>query len=284
MLGIALKLQGKYDASSKAQQKSIEIIETDPTTNKLDIANKLSDLSASLYLKGALKEALMYGNRALALRKLASFNDKSQEITYAMNVNNLANIYTRIHDYQQAENLYQESLDIKLKYFGEYSQESVLGYNNLGWVNLKQANYEKALNYLTQAIAIAENVNIDKSLSIYQHLLCNLGNTYTKLNQYDLAKVNLLESLTTREKNNSPELHESYHSLAILYSATNDNDLAKSYFIKTLNLKEKLFGKNNYHTKETLTDYAIFLRKTNQNANALSIEKQAQSIKEPFTN
>ncbi len=177
-----------------------------------------------------------------------------------MNINNLANICVQVGDFEQAIKYYDESLEIKNKIFGEFSNESVLAYNNLGWCYLKSNSYEKAIQNLIIALSIATKTNSIKQCTTYKYVLNNLGLTYLKLNDLVKAEEYLFGALKIFKNLNCVDIHECYLNVALFYASTENFKVAEKYFNDALKLKEKLFGSENFNLEEILIEYALFLK------------------------
>ncbi len=279
LLGIALKCQGKYDESRLAFQKAIEICENDPLSIKSTIANKLSDLSANLYICGEINEALKTGKRALALRSLAPLKNEFEESTYAMNLNNLGNICVQLNDFDQAIKYFNESLEIKQKNYGKLSKETVLAYNNLGWCYLKCKSYIEAKQYLETGLNIANDINFITENKTYKYLLNNIGLTYLKLNNLSQAEKYLFDALKLFKNQKATEIHECYMNLALFYVAKENFKEARKYFSLALKLKEKLFGSENFNLREILSEYALFLKNQGNIVESINLETRLAKIK-----
>ena len=96
--------------------------------------------------------ALDYHSRSKALAEKLN-----EPVRVAKTLNNLGRLYLSQEDYQQAEVLFQESLEIASRH--RYMQDESLAAGNLGYAKILQQDYDGALPYLTRKLALAEKMN-----------------------------------------------------------------------------------------------------------------------------
>lgn len=78
----------------------------------------------------------------------------TQNLDYAINLNNLANLYKEIGQYDKAEMFFLESIQIKKKILGIEHSDYASSLNNIGLLYFARGNLEKAGEYALEAKAI----------------------------------------------------------------------------------------------------------------------------------
>lgn len=99
--------------------------------------------------------------------------------------------------------------------------------NNIGTILYKMEEYEKAVNFYRDAIALEPEISVVRN---------NLAKTYSAMGKIDLAKQVLIESLKLNENN-----YQAYIELARISFDEGDDLAAKKYLIQ-LQQKNSLYG------------------------------------------
>lgn len=281
VLGSAQCQLGRYAESETTTNQAISVLENDKDREPILVAASLADFCVTLSRQGKAKQALEMGKRALEMMESIGDPDESKMVTLGMTLNNVAVAYDEIGQGKRAEELYQRSLKIKLKIFGEKSQQAVLGYDNLACSLIEQKDYDRALEAVERARPLASELNLGKR-NVWTSILTNCGDIYRAKGRLDEAERDLLEALRLREGNNSTHLHDSYHCLGKLYADKDDFVKAKSFFDKALTDREKRFGPEHPKVASTLEEYAKLERKRGLDQDAQQMEERAKSIREKF--
>jgi tetratricopeptide (TPR) repeat protein len=88
-------------------------------------------------------------------------------------LDNLAQLYQEQGCYNEAESLYQESLQIRRNILGEQDLDVAISFNNLALLYYDQGRYTEAVVLLEQALKVSEEVLGSKhsyTLTIHNHL------------------------------------------------------------------------------------------------------------------
>lgn len=96
------------------------------------------------------ERGIPYIEKAITLLNKA--NNQRSKIIASFSYAHLASIYYDIEDYSKALENIQESLKIRIKYFGKNNINTIESLNNMAKVYLKLNDYEKALDYNNEAI------------------------------------------------------------------------------------------------------------------------------------
>ncbi len=261
--GVALRIAEKYKHDSL----------------KLQVFHSLGAYYVSI---GDYDEAIEYGERGFALaQKLSAPLFEPQSF-----LNIIALVYAHLEEYDKCIEAHLKIIEFtEAEYATDdkkmlYAQTSRL---NIGTAFIRQGELEKALFYYEAAIKgtkeLLQFFPDDKKLKkLYGSLLGSVGRVYFKQvtgpNSADslllLAKEYYEASVSTfkeiGEKNN---LAVGYHFLGDLYTRIDSVDLAETYFLKSVEIRNKY----KLYTTELLrayTDLARLYQKQNAYEKALS--------------
>lgn len=108
-------------------------------------------------------------------------------------LNDLAQFYVDHGQYDQALTLFKESLQAEIDVGNQRNQGLVL--NNIGNVYFFKADYQNARTYFEQAVQLREKLKVSSDIADTRH---NLGDTATRMSQYDVAIEQYLRALDLR--------------------------------------------------------------------------------------
>lgn len=279
LLSTALAQQGRYEESEAATREAMSILESQPGINPMLKAANLADLCTRLAKLGRTKESMTIGSRALAIMEQRTNNDKEDRMLLGMTLNNLGVAFEYAGLSDRALECYRRSLDLKAEMFGQTSKEVALACNNMVCALGDQDKYDEAAPLMQRAKAVAVELGLQHH-KLWTSILTNSGNVHRALGKIDEAEKELLQGLRLREQEKSEQLHESYLFLGMLYRDKQDFEKAKGYFQKCLKIKEKRFGLDHPKVGKALKEYAVLLRATGWESDAVEMEKRAQAIKD----
>ena len=138
------------------------------------------------------EQALNYGKKGLEYAK-----DMPERTIHIKALSYVGVCYRNIGDYDEAYNVYNEGLELALKY--GIKDQAAYSYINIGNLYLYHREYTKADSILLHALEIAREIN-DSSILAYANL--NLGRVNLELDNISLSKTYLAEALKIREERN----------------------------------------------------------------------------------
>ncbi|MDM8558396.1 tetratricopeptide repeat protein [Candidatus Parabeggiatoa sp. HSG14] len=249
---------------SAAQQQLIEAAEYQAANGKL----KLTQL--------AYREAGEYYERAAKL--LPAGNDET--LAYYSNEAGEAFFYAALYD--KAKPLYERSLAIREKIFGNEHPNVAESLNNLAGLHLGQGNYDQAKPLFERSLAIREEI-FDNEHPDVAESLNNLALLHETQGNYDQAKPLHERSLAIREKvfgDEHPDIAESLNNLALLHQAQGDYDQAKPLFERALAIWEKVHGKEHPSVTAGLNNLALLHQAQGNYDQAKPLYERALAIRE----
>lgn len=161
-----------------------------------------------------IKRNILWSNELLLWQQALKDNPGSSRA-----VENLANCYLRVGEYDAAEKLY-------LKLITDWKLNSDEVYNNLGIIYQAKNNLEQARYYFMKSIEINQN---------QQEAYVNLSTVHILKGEYDIA-IDILKKLI----NSYPDYAQPYVNLGVIYLNYKDYNSAASCFRKALELNPDL--------------------------------------------
>lgn len=194
---------------------------------------------------GRYKEALQVGHQELALRKKLPSKDKQLNALLQIGYT-----YDRMGEYQKAIEWYQKGLKIKgvknLDYIGR-------NYGLIGIAYDELEDYNRAVAYNLKAIEYFEqNPNSDFLHAWYS----NIGNTYIKLGELELAEKYTLLALEDKQSSR----YVTQVNLGKIYLEQGKIDLAEKTLLKALQGIEKT-RQANYHAEVFFRLHELYRQK-----------------------
>ena len=212
-------------------------------------------IANSFYYNQQLDSALNYYNQSVVY---LSKQNRLHHLSYASTANNLGNLHRTLGNYNVAEKLYLEALQIRKSILGDLSIDYSKTINNLGILYKLIGDYKLAESLYKHSLEIKkETLGIENPA--YAESLNNLAILYKEMGNYKLAESTYKESLEIKTKilgEYNLENAKVFNNLGILYKEVGDFNLAESLLIKSLDIKKKAFGVNHINCAESLINLA----------------------------
>jgi CHAT domain-containing protein/tetratricopeptide (TPR) repeat protein len=219
-------------------------------------------LSESYFLIGAYhifiksyREAITYINSCISIKiKNGEIDER-----YAKALYNLGIAYFYLGDFRKHEEYSAKSLEIEKKLNGESSPLLFNIYFSLSSAYQELQEYEKALNYSSLALAIANNHPDSISHEAMAGLYESLGVCYTRLADFSKAKI-YLDKAESFYKLYNLRITDNYinlmNSSAFTYGALNLTAESGEYYKKVIPLA---LANNSPNAYNIINSYSIFL-------------------------
>lgn len=257
-------LQAAQDLVQKAQQ---------------DYTFKLNDLAEDCYNKYTIfKSQYQNDSAAYYLEQRAALD------TTNVLWQNQAGVFIdeRLADYNLAMNYYQCVLRQSQLQYGEESDVTATGYNNIGLVYDNLGDYGKALEYHQKALAIREKVLGPEHKDLASSYN-NIGLTYSNLEEYAKALEYYQKALTICEKVlglEHPHVATFYNNIGSVYDKLGDSDKALEYYQKALAIREKVLGPEHPDVAISYNNFGTVYFNLGNYAKALEYFQKALDIRE----
>lgn len=279
MIGIVYRNISKYDKSTNYHLEGLNLAKNDNNTELQVVSYNM--LGVVYRRRNLIRAALDYHKQALDLAESVNPLTIGLEQSIAVSLNSLGNIYLALRQYDLALDMFKKSLSIEQKYVNKlglainyqnigYALEAkgnlddalknyqisldynnqidseigrVICYNSIAQINIKEENYDLALdlleNALNKAIEIGDKFYVATTYN-------NLGWAQLSVDKLSEAEDNLLKGLATaQEFDLSSDEIEAYLHLSELYTKKQDYKQAFEYYKKSEDLDKTITSERN---------------------------------------
>lgn len=240
---------------------------------------ELNDSLIYYYDNNELKKAAVIGEKAILVAK-KEYGEAHEN--YATGISNLASVYKKMEDYENAEILLLRAFDIRKTVLDKAHPDYLRSLTDLASLYRKIENFQKAKTY---CLLLAEHYLLSKGSKSpdYARQLNSLGLIYYALDslaateQYYKGAYEILKNTQTDE-----ELLEAVmYNLANFYNNKGFPDKAELLFVELLSLQKKLFGVSNQDYITTAESLAYIFRRNLKYKESELLRKQALSYYKP---
>jgi len=249
-IGKACLELGQYDKAISAYQAVIKTRESSHNMNATDASEALNDLGNVYLAKDNFKEAKIYFDKALAIRKTYTGDDA---VKASESLAGLGNLALAKGEFQKAQGILLQAMAIvdkspSVDAIDKASVQNALGqsYQYLGKLTQAKALYEQALD-LRQ-----KNLSPDNP-AIADSLLC-LGTLEFRNRNYDRSEELLNRAKEIADRNasfNKEKLADIQFCLGVLYDQRKNKAKAIEMITDALNIRQQIFGAKDPATVET---------------------------------
>ncbi len=180
-LGVAYRNQGALDKALEYYITSLQLYTS--LDNQEGIATTKNNIATIYMIKKDYAQAMRYLEESYNL--LAMMKD---EVRLVGSMNNLGNLYSDIQLFEKAQEYYSKAYQLAARQGTTYADPLI----NMGNIQFKQGNYQRAVGYYEQALEIEKQNN--NRIGIL-NIVTNLGITFTKAKQPRRATPYLEEAL-----------------------------------------------------------------------------------------
>lgn len=255
-------------------------------------ADRLNIEALRLYQVGKSNEALPLAQRALALReatlRMAGARETESvvaQIAVAQSLNTLANVYTSIGRYGEAERLLTRAIGI-IEALGGPKHERV-GFlsDQLGVLYHMQGRLADAETALVRGLTIRQSTLPAEHPEVAQSL-ANLGMVYLSQGRAAEAAAHVKQSMAIREKvlpPGHPDLAHSLNSLAGLHVEAGRYAEAEPLFKRAISMLEAAYGREHPNLATSLNNLALRYQEQGLYQEALALLMRSLAIREQHT-
>lgn len=238
---------GNFKDAILYANRALQIIESLPDNNKLNVSNYLNNLALAYRYAGFYNEAALILERNL-LEDIKNFGDFHLDV--AVSQSNLALVYWNLERYSEAANLLDKTLKIEEKNFPQDHPTISITQSNLGLVLLELGRNSDAVMLLEKAL-VNDKKNFGLEHPNTARTKNNLALAYQDLKRYNEAANLLEEALVNDEKNfgkEHPLVATKQYNLATVYQDLKREDEAQLLFEKCYFMRIKIFGEDHHQT------------------------------------
>jgi tetratricopeptide (TPR) repeat protein len=224
--------------------------------SRLQEAKHLINQAKGLYQQGQYKEAIVYAEKALAIRrKVLGEEHPGTATTY----NNLGILYRNIGNHDKAGSFLQKALAIRKRVLNKRDSQTALSYNNLGGLYHSKGNFAKAEFMYKQALAIQKAVLGEKNRDTVQ-TYNNLAVLYIDMGKYHKAEAlfkKIPETYNDVIGENLPDIDLSYNNTGMLYYSKGDYTTGERVLQKALEISKDTHKEKNPRTALSYNNLAM---------------------------
>jgi nephrocystin-3 len=230
-----------------------------------------------------LQEAISEFDRAIGLHEfcLARYRQIYGERSawYALSLNNLASALEKTGKLDEAVNNFRQSIQIYEDLLGPYSSDILMPISNLGLLLPKLGNTEEGVALCRRALRIAEQI-FEKNNSEIARLLINIAsliNDPAERKELILRAYRICQEMLGEHRITAICLS----FLASIYDQEENLDLAEKYYLESLEMAKRIYGKDGYITADCMLNCGNFYSNnfTDATDQALEYYEQALEIK-----
>ena len=239
-----------------------------------------SNLAHCYVDKGRLKEA-----ESLLLEATKTAEEDIEENIYDLShlYNNLAGLYIKYDDDDKSLEYLSKTLEINLERFGIIHPLTLVNYNNLAQLLFGKGDIDEAL-YLHKKILRGRKIiygtqHYDLGITNY-----NIGFCYSNKGKLEnaLMRLNRALSIFTKEfgEHNHPKIAECLYTIGSVYAKQKRFQDAETSFVKSVEVTERLIGKNAPFISYVLAEAAVVYGLIHKTELAFSAMERAVQIAE----
>lgn len=231
-LGVIYRNLSKYDkaidyheyaeeVATYCQNLELKVL----SLNMLGVVYRRMDLVSS---------ALDYHSQALEFARTANPITEQLELSIAVSLNSMGNIYLVLKQYDLAIEQFNKSLEIENK--SENKLGLAINYQNIGYAKEAKGLLNEALKDYQTSLKYNEDINSDIGKVICFN---SIGKIYIKQQKYDEAITLLQDALAKALKiEDQYYIATSYTNLGWLETLTNKEDLAEQHLKKAIEISD----------------------------------------------
>jgi len=236
---IELMEKGDLESAVKAAEEAVRAAQQTGDDSKKLLG--LSNLSQVQQSAGDFEGAEETLTKAIELsRSISGDSNETADL-----IGNLAVMYSYCKEYENAEQVFREELEIRDKVGTDY-QGVVQALQGLAECQMELQNPREAVDYLDQAVSVIENKEGKESTNIAP-LLVNKAVVFTRSYEYEKAGEALREALRIYEKNPGPDhpvFADTLARLAETYEGRGAFGPAESLYTQAVGILSNVLDKN----------------------------------------
>jgi CHAT domain-containing protein/Tfp pilus assembly protein PilF len=241
---------------------------------EIDNINKTIDEHIS---QGSYREAVPLGQSSVALaRELAAADALATSLAH------LANVYLHLGQFDEAEPLYKEALQLREKAVPPNQQAVAVSLNDMGSLYYNMQRFADAADFYTKALSLREHV-LPPDSPLIGATLNDLGATYRNLGRNQDAEPLLMRALSIRQKAlgaEHPDVAETLSNIGTLFIVQNRFAEAEKFLRQALEVRERVLPANHPTIAVTVNLLALIYFRQGKYVEAAALFVRAGNIGE----
>ena len=275
-LGTVNDILGNSDRSLASLQKALTIRRKLFGAQHADVAKSYYEMAVVRFGKGeyqAAMEACM-----TALTTYVGIEPGSRDVGACYNL--LGVLHDNLGEYHQAQESYEQALDIRLEVLSDTHPDVATTYNNLGILHKTKGDYSRALAYFEKALDSRIGA-FGEEHPVVATTYNNIGATYTAVGDYEKAILYHTNALSIRQRvfgESHSEVAASYNNLGSPYNELGEYDKALDYYHRALAIDQENFGESHPYLAGDYHNLGIAYKDAQDYDQALQYFKKALRI------
>ena len=271
-----------YDEYEKNLKESLIVFREKFGNNHQNVAYLLSNVAYVDYKNGRYNKAIKFYQESERIYYLNyKIYPKKFAFEYSEVLNNLAGVYDDIGEYERAENLYFEAINIIKDNYGNDSLRFAEISNNIGRFYSNIGDYNNAKEFYNKSLSIFHKILGENHINL-SPILVNLASQYQNDGEFELAEKLLLRALKIQKLNigrNDLLIPRILNNLGTLYVCIGKLSDATNNFQQALDiLKGNQYGNVIELQAVVLSNIAAVKRKMKSYDEAENLYKEAIDI------
>ncbi|UJR19553.1 hypothetical protein I4U23_022683 [Adineta vaga] len=242
-LGSIKDRQEKYAEAVAAFEKSLDIYEKAPPTDRLELANIYFCLGIAYYKTSNYSKALSPYKEALKIREQLLPPDHAD---LGKCYEAISLVYSSMENYAAALPYLERELAIIQKTSPTNHTLLIKSFMNIGMVSFNVGDYPKSLSYYEKVLEI-QLKTLPANHRDFAKTYNNMGAVHNSMTDYQKGLVCHEKALTIRQKtlpSNHPDFGTSYNNIGVTYENMQNYEKARSYFERAIIVGERTLPEN----------------------------------------
>ena len=210
----------------------------------------------------SFKERNFVGSEKFYLEAIEEAKKSNLTAELSATLNNLGLLKIELLMFEEAEDLINESLKLRLQFYGINHRYIAQSYNNLARVYESSSRFEDSIDFYIKAINIYESLG-ERYNMLLARTLINLSTVQLKIEELDVAQMNLIRALTISKKyskDNSISL-SAMQNLAALFTQRGNFIEAEEIYLNIINIRKNNSKDNSVSFARVLNNLAVLYKK-----------------------
>ena len=227
----------------------------------------------------AFKERNFIEAESFYIQAIEEARKSNLDAELSATLNNLGLLKIELLEYKVAEDLINESLRLRLEYYGLNHRYVAQSYNNLARVYESSERMENSIELYIKAIGVYERLGNRYSMLLARTLI-NLSTVQLNIGLLDVAQINLVRALALSKKFGPDSLVRlsAMHNLAALFTQKGNYIEAEEIYLHLIKIRKNINGSESIKLAIVLNNLAVLYKKNCKYDLAFPYIEEALSI------
>ncbi|GJL64478.1 MAG: hypothetical protein NPIRA04_31320 [Nitrospirales bacterium] len=254
-LARVLNSSGDYTNAKELLTQALEIFNQDTDTFAVRVGSCLTHLAIVSIHMGDIKEAMRFVLQAVEIFEVRASENDEETAAYAMALNVMGTVRSRIGDYVGARQVLERSLSLREQSLGVNHPHIARTLINLGTLAAKRGDLDTALSLLERARVMIED-SLGSENAEMSGILNEVGRVHRLKGDLESAKSHFERARVIQEKTIGPKhpfLALTLNELGRVYQQQDKWRKAKLLYLEALQIQEASLGHQHLSLSGTLS-------------------------------